>query len=476
MINLNFKIVKKISTFVSILFLTAFLLLGCQPTEKNASLQRIIERGYINVGTIYGLTSYYLEAEDAAGFEYELVKNYADSLGVDLKVVPSYSLEELFDKLDSGQVDILAAGLAVTEKRRQQYDFSPSYDNISQKLVFKQGKIRPRDIEDLTGNLLIMAHSSHDENLTQLKNSHQELTWRVSDEFDSEELLLKVLSEEIDYTVIDSNTLAVNRRYYPEISIGFTIKKPQPLAWAVKKNNDQSIYASLVEFFGRVHHDGTLLALDDKYYGHVEEFNYVDTRMFIKAVEGKLPQYRPLFEKYSQELDWRLLAAISYQESHWEPHARSYTGVRGMMMLTLPTAKQMGIKSRLDAEQSIRGGAKYFKQMIDRMPDRVPSPDRLWFALASYNIGLGHLNDARKITQKQGGDPDRWVEVKDRLPLLKQKKYYKPTKYGYARGDEAVNYVENIRRYYDTLTWMDNKSKENAIPQPIKDKTVIITQ
>jgi membrane-bound lytic murein transglycosylase F len=476
MINLNFKIVKKISKFVSILFLSTFLLFGCQPTEKNASLQRIIERGYINVGTIYGLTSYYLEAEDAAGFEYELVKNYADSLGVDLKVVPSYSLEELFDKLESGEVDILAAGLAVTEKRRQQYDFSPSYDSISQKLVFKQGNIRPRDIEDLTGNLLIMAHSSHDENLTQLKNSNQELTWQVSDEFDSEELLLKVLSDEIDYTVIDSNTLAVNRRYYPEISIGFTIKKPQPLAWAVKKNNDQSIYASLVEFFGRVHHDGTLLALDDKYYGHVEEFNYVDTRMFIKAVEGKLPQYRPLFEKYSQELDWRLLAAISYQESHWEPHARSYTGVRGMMMLTLPTAKQMGIKSRLDAEQSIRGGAKYFKQMIDRMPDRILSPDRLWFALASYNIGLGHLNDARKITEKQGGDPDRWVEVKDRLPLLKQKKYYKPTKYGYARGDEAVNYVENIRRYYDTLTWMDNKSKENALPQPVEDKTVIITQ
>ena len=134
-----------------------------------------------------------------------------------------------------------------------------------------------------------------------------------------------------------------------------------------------------------------------------------------------------------------------------------------MMMLTLPTAKQMGIKSRLDAEQSIRGGAKYFKQMIERMPARVPSPDRLWFALASYNIGLGHLNDARKITKKQGGDPDRWVEVKERLPLLKQKKYYKETRYGYARGDEPVNYVENIRRYYDTLTWMDDQAKQNAL-------------
>jgi len=476
MIKLNFKIAKKISKFVSIFFLCIFFLFGCQPKEENASLQRIIERGYISVGTLYGLTSYYLEAEGAAGFEYELVKKYADSLGVELKVVPSYSLEELFSKLDNGQVDILAAGLAVTDKRRQLYNFSPSYDNISQKLVFKQGAIRPRKLKDLTGKLLIMAHSSHEENLVQLKADNSALTWQVSDEFDSEELLLKVLSQEIDYTIIDSNTLAVNRRFYPEISIGFTIKKPQPLAWAVKKNNDHSIYASMVEFFGKVHHDGTLLALNDKYYGHVEEFNYVDTRMFIKAVENKLPDYQPIFEKYSQELDWRLLAAISYQESHWDPHARSYTGVRGMMMLTLPTAKQMGIKSRLDAEQSIRGGAKYFKQMIDRMPDRILFPDRLWFALASYNIGLGHLNDARKITGMQGGDPDRWVEVKDRLPLLKQKKYYKPTKYGYARGDEAVNYVENIRRYYDTLTWMDNKSKESTQDKAVELKTVTITE
>ena len=120
--------------------------------------------------------------------------------------------------------------------------------------------------------------------------------------------------------------------------------------------------------------------------------------------------------------------------------------------------------------------AKYFKQMINRMPDRVQYPDRLWFALASYNVGLGHLNDARKITEMQGGDPDRWVEVKDRLPLLKQKKYYKPTKYGYARGDEAVNYVENIRRYYDTLTWMDDKAKEQELLQTVETKTVTITE
>lgn len=455
--------------FITFVLLSA--LFSCNEKSQQASFARIIERGYVTVGTLFAANSFYSQGNDNelfnmqssgyAGFEYELARKYADYLNVDLKIIPSYSLDELFIKLNTGEVDVLAAGLSVTDKRLSRFNFTPSYAEVSQKLVFKQGNIRPREISDLTGNLMVTASSSHAETLTRLKQVNPSLKWVETAEYDSEELLAKLLNDEIDYTIVDSNTLAVNRRYYPEISVGFTINIAEPLAWMVSKNSDDAILASLVEFFGQVHHDGTLLALDDKYYGHIEEFNYVETRTFIKAVETKLPQYQAIFEKYSQDIDWRLLAAISYQESHWKPHARSHTGVRGMMMLTLATAKQMGIQSRLDAEQSIRGGSKYFKRMIDKMPDRIPNPDRVWFALASYNVGFGHLNDARIITQQQGGDPDRWVDVKTRLPLLQQKKYYKKTKYGYARGREPVDYVENIRRYYDTLTWLDDKAKES---------------
>ena len=466
--NFNYKNTLTFKRIVIVFFLLGALF-SCDEQKQQASFARIVERGYVSVGTLYGPNSFSLQGDDIrgdgyAGFEYELAKKYADYLNVELKIVPSYSLDELFIKLNTGEVDLLAAGLSVTDKRLSRFRFAPSYENVSQKLVFKQGNVRPRELSDLTGKLMVTANSSHAENLQALKLANPNLTWVETSEFDSEELLIKLLEDEIDYTIIDSNALAVNRRYYPEISVGFTIKKAEPLAWMVSKNSDDAILASLVEFFGQVHHDGTLLALDDKYYGHIEQFNYVETRTFIKAVETKLPKYQPMFEKYGQEIDWRLLAAISYQESHWQPHARSHTGVRGMMMLTLATAKQMGIKSRLDAEQSIRGGSKYFKRMIAKMPDRIPSPDRMWFALASYNVGFGHLNDARIITQQQGGDPDRWVEVKTRLPLLQQKKYYKNTKYGYARGKEPVNYVDNIRRYYDTLTWLDNKSKQEQAP------------
>jgi membrane-bound lytic murein transglycosylase F len=462
--------------FLTLLMLT--VLLACDEKKPQASFAQIIERGYVTVGTLYGPNSFYMkgdgsQADDFSGFEYELAKKYAQSLNVELKIVPSYNLDELFIKLNNGEVDFLAAGLSVTEKRLQRFKFAPSYQETTQKLVFKQGKEWPRKLADLSGEIMVTANSSYVENLEQLKLTNPDLTWQENFDVDSEELLLKVLNEEIDYTIIDSNLLAINRRYYPEISIAFSISKSEPLAWMLSKNSDDAILGSLIEFFGQVHHDGTLLALDDKYYGHIEEFNYVETRTFIKAVEKKLPKYQPLFEKHGQEIDWRLLAAISYQESHWKPHARSHTGVRGMMMLTLDTAKQMGIKSRLDVEQSIQGGAKYFKRMIDRMPDRIPSPDRMWFALASYNVGFGHLNDARIITKKQGGDPDRWVEVKTRLPLLQQKKYYKNTKYGYARGAEPVSYVENIRRYYHTLAWLDDKSNEEELevlsPQEITD-------
>ncbi len=465
---------NKISYFtVLCLFLSNALLSGCKDINQQANLQRVIDRGYVTVGTIYGLTNYYIGANGDSGFEYELAKKYAEHLGVELKISASYSLEALFSKVASGEVDFLAAGLSVTDNRLKKFRFAPSYSQISQKIVFKQGKIRPRSIKDLTGKLVVAANSSHVENLNALKKNHLTLDWQENKELDNEELLIQILDEQVDYTIIDSSTLAISRRYYPEISIGFTIKKAEPVAWMLASSNDDSLLASLVEFFGKIHHDGTLLALDDKYYGHIEQFDYVDTRVFIKAVENKLPKYKALFQQYSQDMDWRLLAAISYQESHWDPNARSHTGVRGLMMLTSVTAKQMGIKSRIDAEQSIRGGAKYFKQMFDRTPDRVPDPDKLWFALASYNVGLGHLNDARIITRQQGGDADRWVEVKDRLPLLKQKKYYKKTKYGYARGDEPVHYVENIRRYYDTLTWIDDKlQQQKKITQQTANKVV----
>jgi membrane-bound lytic murein transglycosylase F len=440
------------------LFSLLMVISACEQPQRASKLQQILEAGVLKIGTNYGLTTYYNGATGAEGFEYELASGFADYLGVGLEVFPYYTLNELFPQLANQHLDLIAAGITVTPERRALFRFGPAYQNISQKIVFKQGNKRPRSANDLTEELLIIAGSSHAETLREFKPFHPQLSWQETDEKDAEELMEMVLQDELAYTIVDSNILAVLRRRHPELSIGFTISQEQGVAWALDKSQDDSLLAALIEYFGQIQANGKLAALEDKYFGHIRQFNYVDTREFIRAARSTLPEYREWFEMHSLDVDWRLIAAMSYQESHWDPNAKSPTGVRGMMMLTLATAKDLGIESRLDPEQSIRGGAEYFSKLIKRIPDRIQEPDKIWLALAAYNIGLGHLEDARVLTDKQGGNPDMWIDVKKRLPQLRQKKYYKTTRYGYARGDEAVTYVDNIRRYYDTLIWLDDQN------------------
>ncbi|WP_100642184.1 membrane-bound lytic murein transglycosylase MltF [Alteromonas facilis] len=444
------------------------LLSACAEPPQISSLQRVLDAGVLKVGTNYGRTTYYNGVSGKEGFEYELAKGFADYLGVELEIYPYYSIDDLFPQLANNHIDIVAAGITMTASRQELFNFGPAYQDVSQKLVFLQGNLRPRSVEQLDGELLVVQGSSHAETL--LRSALPEtLSWRQTDERDAEELLELVAQGELDYTVADSNILALVRRRYPQISIGFTLMQEQGVGWAVNPKGDDALRAAMIEYFGMIRENGTFTVLEDKYFGHVQNFDYVDTREFIRAAEETLPNLKPWFQQYAGDLDWRLLAAMSYQESHWKADAKSPTGVRGLMMLTLATAEDMGVDSRLDPEQSIRGGAQYFSSLLRRVPARIQQPDKTWFALAAYNVGLGHLEDARILTQRAGGNPDMWVDVKQHLPLLRQKKYYKTTRYGYARGDEAVNYVDNIRRYYDTLVWLEQHQDDKIEEPPQSD-------
>ena len=452
------------------LALSVLGLSGCNQSDKDSQLDTMVKRGKLRVGTVFGASSYYIDRDGSTGFEYELTQAFADYLGLELEVVPNYHVSQLFPMLESNQVDLLAGGLTITDERRKKYRYSPGYYKVSQKLVFKQGNKRPKKFEQLNGSLVVTTQSSHAENLANLKNQYPDLTWIETADADPDELLEQVVNGTIDYTIADSNNLAINRRHYPNLSIGFTVHKEQDVGWIITKQNDDSLLSLLIEFFGHIHQNGELTELRDKYFGYVEKFNYSDTKMFIKATRTKLPKYKAMFQKYAGDIDWRLLAAMSYQESLWNPRAKSHTGVRGIMMLTRPTAKQMGVTSRLDAEQNIRGGGKYIGRLIKRVPERIQLPDRLWFAIASYNIGWGHVEDARVLTQRFGGDPDKWIDVKKRLPLLRQRKYYKQTKYGYARGNEPVRYVDNIKRYYHSLVKLDEIQMANEKTSDYREK------
>jgi membrane-bound lytic murein transglycosylase F len=458
------KFVSNIGNGLRIVMASLLLILlsACQPEPNESKLVKIKNANNLKVGILFNPTSYYVDIDGPAGFEHDLVNHFADYLGVEIELLPSYHVAELLTKLENGQVDLLVGGLAHTEERAEKFRFSPPYLNISQKLVYKQGKRRPNNFSEVEDQITVSAQTSHLEKLIELQEDHPDINIDIAANADPNELLEMLMDDSIEFTVADSHNLAVVRRYFPDISVAFTIEKQQALSWILPKDNDDSLYAVLIDFFGQMNASGELVALEDRYFGHVENFNYVDTRLFMKAVDNVLPRYQDWFEQYSGDIDWRLLAAQSYQESHWNPRAKSPTGVRGIMMLTQPTAKQYGVKSRLDAEDNIRGGAVYMKKLLNRVPDRISEHDKVWFALAAYNVGWGHVQDARRLTSQQGGDPDKWVDVKRYLPLLRQKRYYKKTRYGFARGDEAVNYVGNIRRYYDTLVWIDEKQQETV--------------
>ncbi|MDX1677929.1 membrane-bound lytic murein transglycosylase MltF [Arsukibacterium sp.] len=443
-----------------LLGLAICLLSACTPlAEQNSQLATIHHRNSLRVGLLHGPTSYFIGVDGPAGFEYELAQTLAHRLDVELELFPSYHLDELLQKLDTGQVDFIAGGLTLTPERLNRYRAAPAYRWINELLVFRQGDTWPRSLDDINEPIVVIEDSSHAQTLDRLSQDYPNLRWLAQKDLDADDVLQLVVDGKIPYTLTDSNQLAINRRFYPNLSIGFTVSDNLPVAWLLAKNNDDSLLSVLIEFFGNIYQTGELITLEDRYFGHVSQFDYVDTLQYIDAINQILPDFRSLFIQYAGELDWRLLAALAYQESHWDPKARSPTGVRGLMMLTLPTAQQMGVSSRLDPEQSIRGGSRYLHRLVSRIPERIAMPDRLWFALASYNVGWGHVEDARILTQQQGADPDKWLEVKQRLPLLRQKNVYQHTRYGYARGDEAVTYVENIRRYYDTLVWTDEKQQ-----------------
>ncbi len=450
------------------LFAVIALLAGCAPEPQPNHLDSIQQRGVLRVGTLVGPTTYYHGRESEAGLEYVLASTFAEQLGVELAMVPRYSIGSLFSLLNQGEVDLVAAGLDRTPQRDELYRFGPPYQEIAQRVVFRQGsRDRPRSLEELDGELVVVAGSSHHDWLLTHRAEYPDLKWRATDEQDTSELLRQVVEGDIAYTIADSHILDTHRRYYPDLSVAFTVRDNLDIGWMLAPGRDGSLYSEVIDFFGELRSDGQLEQLLDRHFGHVSNFNYVDTSLFIHAVKNKLPMYRSLFQEHAGTLDWRLLAAISYQESLWDPQAMSPTGVRGMMMLTLPTAADMGVESRLNPDESIRGGARYFEQMLNRIPARIPEPDSIWFALAAYNIGLGHLEDARVLTERQGADPDRWIDVRKRLPLLRQKKYYRQTRYGFARGDEPVRYVGNIRRYYDTLVWLDERGRIPAQPLEI---------
>ena len=429
---------------------------------SSSLLHEIKSKNRLNVITRNSPTTYYIGPNGPTGFEYELAKKFADYLGVELNIVVQNEFHQILPSIVNGDAHIGAAGITHTKQREAFVEFGPEYTKVVPQVTYRAGEKKPRTITDLHNKrIAVVKGSTHAQMLLDHKEFFPKLEWKEYPDLSSEELMLLTSDSLIDYTIADSNELAVTRRYFPNLRIGFDLGKEQPLAWALKKSEDASLQKAVHKFFTQIENNGTLTQLREKYFGHVNDITPVDSHTFLKHVHERLPKYENLFREAAIEYDqdWRFLAAVSYQESLWNSKAVSPTGVRGLMMLTRETAKQLKIKNRIDPHKSVIGGTEYFVSIHTKIPARIREPDRTWMALAAYNVGFGHLEDARILTQNAGDDPDRWMDVRKYLPLLSSKKWYEKTRHGYARGKEPVIYVQNIRNYFDLLVWLENKGE-----------------
>lgn len=424
----------------------------------------IIARGELRVSTINSPLTYAAINNKDYGLDYELAKRFADYLGVKLKVTVRQNISQLFDDLDAGKTDMLAAGLVYNTERVKNYQAGPTYYSVSQQLVYRVGGNRPRTLAGINAEQLAIApgHVALNDLQALKESKYPDLNWRVDEKRGTTALMQAVIDGTLEYTVADSVAVSLFQRVHPELAVALDISDEQPVTWFSEKSEDNSLSAAMLDFFNSMNEDGTLARLEEKYLGHGNDFDYVDTRTFLRAVQNTLPDLKPLFEKYARQIDWRLLAAIAWQESHWDPQATSPTGVRGMMMLTRNTAQSLGLTDRTDAEQSLDGGMRYLQDMMAKVPETIPKEERIWFALAAYNMGYAHMLDAMALTKKQKGNPNSWSDVKQRLPLLSQKPYYSRLKYGYARGHEAYAYVENIRKYHISLVGYLSEQERKA--------------
>lgn len=456
-------------TLATATLLAAVSLSGCnQPTV----LEEVKQSGTLKILTRNTPTTYYEDADGPAGLEYELASLFADHLGVKLEIDSNHDIHDIYDSLVKGDAHLAAAGLEISLERTKEVYFSQSYMDVQPVVIYNRKLDKPRSVEDLIGKqTAVIAGTSNALLLRRLQEEHPKLSWKETSDLEATDLIRMVNDQELDFAVVNSNEFGINMAYYSSTKEAFALDDKHKLAWALPKNRDNTLYNAARDFFEKIEADGTLSQIKDRYYGHKEELNYVGVQLFLRHIRSRLPKYEKHFKEAAKkyDMDWRLLAAVGYQESHWRPHAKSPTGVRGIMMLTLNTASDMGVTNRLDAKQSIYGGARYLSKLVRRMPEQILEPDRTWMALASYNVGYGHLEDARKITEHMKKDPNKWIDVREHLPLLQKRNWYRYTKHGFARGEEPVHYVQNIRQYYDILTWYDSRLQQVAQNQATEE-------
>ncbi len=403
-----------------------------------------------------GPTTWFSGADgDAAGLDRDLAEMFAAELGLPLRVLPVANPAQLIAAIESGEAQIGAGGFykpaeGFASEAAPPLLYTRGYYAIEPVLVYNTEGFRPASWDDLSGETVgIVAGTGL---LAKIRTDHPEVRWHELGPPAAEGLIEQVSEGLLGYAVVASNEAAAARNVFLNVETAFTVGPKRDVVWILPPTQ-ASLRDQANAFFDRIRSNGSLQRLIDRYVGYAHRVEHIDASAFQDRIRAVLPTYLALFHQAQQQsgIEWRLIAAIAYQESHWDPQATSATNVRGMMMLTEDTARRLRVVDRLDPRQSIVAGARYLADLKRSLPQRITEPDRTWIALAAFNIGIGHLEDARVLAARQKLNPDSWSDLKKTLPLLAQTDLADQTKYGAARGGQAMVFVESVRAYYDVL-------------------------
>ncbi len=390
------------------------------------------------------------EGSTASGFEHDLVTAFAESLGLKVHFIKAADPYELNDLALAGRVH-LAASMPLGNGSLH---YSMPIRTVRQWIVGHNDVYGPGELTDLAGKTVeVPAGSPLADSLRGIEPASRPVVVEVAG-VNEMELLERVATHKAELVAVHDIHLDLGVNFHPELAPLLKLPGKLEFGWAFGADGADGLRAKADAFIAGARADGTLARLHDRYFGHIKRINAEGIARFLDDAKTRLPQWRRHFQA-AQDLtgiDWRLIAALAYQESKWDPLATSYTNVRGMMMLTEDTADYLRVKNRLDAPESIRAGARYLAELVEQVPASAKHPDRLWLALSAYNLGMGHFRGARAIAQRMKRDPDVWYEMKQVLPQLARPEIYARLKSGAARGGEAVIMVENIRSYYDVLS------------------------
>lgn len=457
---------KKIARTIFLILLLITFGVQCTFLEKKKELafwedpvtfdlEEIKKRGYIRALVDNSSTNYYIYRGRRMGYEFELLRNLASSLGVRLHLIIKSDIDEAFILLNNGKADIIAMNLEISEERKKFANFSVPIGEVSTVLVQRRQGNLIKDVEQLRDHTIYIPQGAIYK--SQLRNISQDSTFSLSiiEVRDGrEQLISKVLENEIEYTVVDKDLALVNSTYYDDLDVSLEISEKSPVAWAVR-SNAPNLEASVNSWIAKRSKSGYISGLYTKYFLNSKNNYFRMNSPFSSLGGNKISEYDEIIKAAAEQLgwDWRLLASLVYKESAFNPEATSYAGAVGLLQLMPVTLERFGVEDPNDPYQSLMGGVNFLKYLDKFWRERIPeSNERIKFILASYNIGHGHVEDAWKLTMKYGKNPHYWEDVSHFLKLKTDPAYYRDpiVRSGYAKGHVAVNYVEDILILYNS--------------------------